>query len=301
MLVAEKAESLRRRDAVSRVNLAYREYLDDNVALADELLDGCPTDLREWEWEYARRLGHSELKTFPGSSQGQDVWSVAFSPDGELLACGSGPWGFVGDRPTGELVVRSVQTGNEVFAVRGLTGAVQALAFSPDGRQLAAAWGFTGKDQGAVLAVFDSSRRARRSGRSLSEAFKSSAWRTPPTAARSPAVAGRSTIATRSVSPGSRDAATGTRSGQPITGGPGGVLCVAFSPDGRQLALASRDVVDICDLSSPRPDDRPPTAGACQLRLCGCLFPGRSAAWPPVAGTRPSGSGTVQPVRSCKP
>ena len=43
----------------------------------------------------------------------------------------------------------------EVFALRGLTGAVQALAFSPDGRRLAAAWGFTGKDQGAVLAVFD--------------------------------------------------------------------------------------------------------------------------------------------------
>ncbi len=41
-----RAEALRRRDAVSRVNLAYREYLDDNVALADELLDGCPGDLR---------------------------------------------------------------------------------------------------------------------------------------------------------------------------------------------------------------------------------------------------------------
>ena len=155
LLVAEKAEALRRRDAVSRVNLAYREYLDDNVALADELLDGCPKDLREWEWEYARRLGHSELKTFSGSSSGQDVWSVAFSPDGALLACGSGPWSFVGDRPTGELVVRSVQTGKEVFAVRGLIGAVQALAFSPDGRQLAAAWGCTGKDQGAKLAAFE--------------------------------------------------------------------------------------------------------------------------------------------------
>ena len=154
-LVSEKAESLRRRDAVSRVNLAYREYLDDNVALADELLDGCPGDLREWEWEYAHRLGHSELKTFAGSSQGQDVWSVAFSPDGALLACGSGPWSYVGAGPTGELLVRSVQTGAEVFALRGLTGAVQALAFSPDGRRLAAAWGFTGKDQGAELAVFD--------------------------------------------------------------------------------------------------------------------------------------------------
>ena len=97
-LVIEKAESLRRRDAVSRVNLAYREYLDDNVALADELLAGCPADLREWEWEYARRLGHSELKSFSGSSQGQDVWSIAFSPDWRSTGLRFGPVGFPGRR-----------------------------------------------------------------------------------------------------------------------------------------------------------------------------------------------------------
>ena len=78
----QKAEALRRRDAVSRVNLAYREYLDDNVALADELLEGYPADLRAWEWSYAHRLGHSDLKTWVASSLGLDVWSVAFSPDG---------------------------------------------------------------------------------------------------------------------------------------------------------------------------------------------------------------------------
>ena len=195
VLVSEKAEALRRRDAVSRVNLAYREYLDDNVALADQLLDGCAADLREWEWDYARRLGHSELKSFPGSSHGRDVWSVAFSPDGALLACGCGPWSFVGEKPTGELVVRSIQTGTEVFALRGLTGAVQALAFSPDGRRLAAAWGFTGKNSRGEAGRLRHPRRPQSVGEDRSEGFRSSAWRTLLTADRSPAVADRSPMA----------------------------------------------------------------------------------------------------------
>ena len=249
-LVSEKAESLRRRDAVNRVNLAYREYLDDNVALADQLLDGCPSDLKEWEWEYAHRLGHSELKTFRGSSQGQDVWSVAFSPDCALLACGSGPWSFVGQERTGELLVRSVHTGAEVFALRGVTGAVQALAFSPDGRRLAAAWGFTGKNQGAVLAVFDMPggrkvwEKPERGPQILSLAYS-------PDGRSIGSGCGWFTEAAAVGFARLRDGATGEPVGPSITGGPGGVLCVAFSPDGRQLALASRDVADICDLSSP--------------------------------------------------
>jgi WD40 repeat protein/serine/threonine protein kinase len=249
-VATEKAESLRRRDAVSRVNLAYREYVDDNVALADELLNGCPVDLCEWEWEYARRLGHSELKTFAGSSQGQDVWSVAFSPDCALLACGSGPWGSAGSGQTGELVVRLVQSGDVVFTLTGLKGAVQAVAFSPDGHQLAVSWGFTGGAQGAVLAVFDipSGRKAwERSEQGiqvLSLAYS-------PNGRAIASGCGRfndyETIGFARL----RDAVTGEPLGQPITGGPGGVLCVSYSPDGRQLALASRDVADICDLSRP--------------------------------------------------
>ena len=47
-----------------------------------------------------------------------------------------------------------------------------------------------------------------------------------------------------------RDAATGTALGEPIIGELGGVLCLAFSPDSRQLALANRGAVDIYDVSS---------------------------------------------------
>jgi eukaryotic-like serine/threonine-protein kinase len=245
----QRAEALRRRDAVSRVNLAYREYLEDNVALADDLLNGCPADLRAWEWDYAHRLGHSELRTFPGSSQGRDVWSVAFCPDGELLAAGTGPWGGVGGSPTAELLVRSIKTGEPVFTVGNLTGAFQAVAFSPDGRCLAAARGFEGKETGAVITVF-----AVPSGQKVWESAERGlnilSLMYSPDGRTIAAGCGSFNSYTAIGYARLRDAATGAVLGEPIIGEPGGVLCVAFSPDGRQLALASRSAVDIYDVSS---------------------------------------------------
>src|SRR5262249_30234494 len=59
-----QAEVLRRKDYISRVNLAISECLGNNVARALELLDGCPKDLRGWEWDYAWRQCHLDLGTF---------------------------------------------------------------------------------------------------------------------------------------------------------------------------------------------------------------------------------------------
>ena len=250
-LVSEKAESLRRRDAVSRVNLAYREYLDDNVALADELLAGCPADLREWEWDYAQRLGHSELKSFSGSSQGQDVWSIAFSPDCALLACGFGSMGLPGrgsngridrarraDRRGGLRTSRSDRggPGRGILARRAPPRGVMGIRPAGIERRC---WPFL------------TSRAAAKRGRSRNQALTSSALPILPTADRSPAGCGSFNDFAAVGFARLRDATTGEPIGQPIAGGPGGVLCVAFSPDGRQIALASRDAADICDLSSP--------------------------------------------------
>ncbi len=55
------------------------------------------------------------------------VWSVAFSPDGQMLASGS-------DDKT--IKLWDLQTGLEIATLSGHDSYVQSLAFSPDGKTL---------------------------------------------------------------------------------------------------------------------------------------------------------------------
>ena len=192
---------------------------------------------------------HVELDTFVTGDKAQqsDIWSLAFSPDGRRLVSGSGPWFQPHDGPTGGLVVREVETGREVFAQHGLRGAVQAVAYSPDGKLIAAAVGTTDSVTGAVLTAHDAA-----TGQTLWQAEEHgvnilSLAYSPDGKTLASGCGGFNNYAAIGYVR-LRDAATGKEKGQ-IPGGPGGVTSVAYSPDGKLLALANRGLVDVWDLS----------------------------------------------------
>lgn len=66
------------------------------------------------------------------------IHTIAFSPDGRLLACGGGR-SRGDDVPAGEVMIWEVASGKELATLEAPSGEVQRVAFSPDGRSLAAA------------------------------------------------------------------------------------------------------------------------------------------------------------------
>jgi hypothetical protein len=83
---AVESAAAERRTAYARgISMAFDEWRAGNAGSAESLLDRCPTDLRDWEWHYLRRLFRvRRLATLEGHAAG--VLAVAFSPDGGHVA-----------------------------------------------------------------------------------------------------------------------------------------------------------------------------------------------------------------------
>jgi WD40 repeat protein len=109
-----------------QVDLAHREWQENRVARAIELLNDCDPNMRHWEWRYVHRLCHAYLKEFKGHRK--EVTCVAFSPDGRRIASGS---------KDQTVKVWDAQTAQEVLTLNGHTYRVASVAFSPDGQWLA--------------------------------------------------------------------------------------------------------------------------------------------------------------------
>jgi WD40 repeat protein/serine/threonine protein kinase len=130
-LAREKQTSEELRQVLYRhgIALAQREWLANNVARAEQLLNECPEELREWEWHYVKRLCRAGKRPLHGTAAAP-VTCVAYSPDGRRVAAG---------RRNGVVDVWDVATGRLQIAVGNHTEIVRDLAFSPDSQFLASA------------------------------------------------------------------------------------------------------------------------------------------------------------------
>jgi WD40 repeat protein/serine/threonine protein kinase len=170
----EAVERERREAYFQRITVAHRELSTDNLAAALRALQDCPKDLHAWEWHYLMRLSRFDPLVITDDTE---VNCVAFSPDGEKLASAGGDGTIkVWSSKTGKRILtflahtdavvsiafhpdgkhlasrgadRMVKvwdlmaTGEAVWtepcdAVRKF-GSAYTIAFSPDGRLLAAA------------------------------------------------------------------------------------------------------------------------------------------------------------------
>jgi eukaryotic-like serine/threonine-protein kinase len=253
-------EGERREANFHRITLAHRELSTDNLGRALKLLEECPEDLREWEWHYLMRLCKVEPLVIRDRTA---VNGVAFSPGGERLASAGGDgtvkiWNSrtgkepiqtfrahadsvvsVAFHPDGKHLAsrgadRKVNvwdltaTGRAVFtepcdAVRKF-GTAYTVAFSPDGRLLAA-----GSD--GVVKVWDWKSRQ------LLRPLPGHIIHPVPVA-----FSGDGRLATGSFREGLKvwDPETGTLL-RTVPAHHGAISAVAFSADGGWLASASYD------------------------------------------------------------
>jgi WD40 repeat protein/serine/threonine protein kinase len=123
----------------NRISLAAREIEARNVGRAEELLAECPRRLRGWEWHYLRRIARESPLVLRGHI-GRFA-ALAYSPDGERVA--SIAIDLERLSHNGEIRVWDTRFGREIWSARlnasGVRPGTQvALAFSGDGRRLAA-------------------------------------------------------------------------------------------------------------------------------------------------------------------
>lgn len=138
LIAAERAESLRAQNYIASIALARNALLNDDIPAMRRLLDGCPEDLRGWEWRHlGDRLDDSTraidlsalIPEAPTSDPRARGFGFAVSPIAGLAAV-AGAEGAVQlvDLETGE-IVRTLE-GGPVAARR-------RLAFASNGSRLA--------------------------------------------------------------------------------------------------------------------------------------------------------------------
>jgi WD40 repeat protein len=155
-----------------RVMAAQFALQGNNVSQAERFLDTCPSELRGWEWRYLKLQCHGEMAELPSTAHAVvDRLPVVFSPDGKSFAALDGPDNVLrlgksdagqfdfaipldphirpqpAYTPDGHYVAVARADGVQIWDVTARTPVttlsdappdVQHIAFSPDGRLIAA-------------------------------------------------------------------------------------------------------------------------------------------------------------------
>jgi WD40 repeat protein len=233
----ERAE--RRARYRSNIAAASAALQLQNSGAARSALDEAPEEHRNWEWQYLHSQldGASLVLPVPGGK----IKALALSPSGWQLA--------VCCFDHNEAYLYDVTTGKLEAVLRGHSAPVTSVAYRPDGKQVAT----IGNDQ--TLRLWDPA-----TGREVALCRVGAA---PPNLDRNPHVAyspDGSRIASSARWDGGEAAAGTSRLWDAGTGKEIAVLAtwqdghrpVAFSPDGKRVAVGSREFVHLCDAVTGR-------------------------------------------------
>lgn len=245
-----------------RVILAEREWSAGHGSRAQQLLDECAVPQRQWEWHYLQRGVRQE--TEKGVFHGQPLRGLAFTPDGKRLAT----------LGAAEIKLWDLATSQEAGQIRALADNFATLAYHPDARQLV-----VGTESGAIQHRDAATGKATRSVEGNGSPVMSLSWAADGSRLAASNANGltrvwdpagkelfRSEAGTVSAlsSDGRRLAMAGKEPGSVVIyhlGGPGeglawrgltdAITALAWSPDSRDLACASKDcTVRVWDSSS---------------------------------------------------